>query len=239
MKKHADMIGQTFGRWSVLSFSHRGEGGHARYLCLCECGKTKDVDFYTLKNGTSVSCGCLRDEKTAKRRTKHGAARSKIHMIWCSMRGRCNNPTNKGFKYYGARGIKVCSRWDDFSAFLEDMGPTWADGLSIDRLDVNGNYEPINCIWIPRGDQSRNRRSGSGWKFKEEAISTSTSGVRGVSWDKRLEKWVGAIVVNNRSKYLGAFLTKEDAGLVYQAAARELRSKCELPSQEAPISPEV
>jgi hypothetical protein len=142
------------------------------------------------------------------------------------MRGRCNNPTNKGYKYYGARGIRVCKEWDDFAVFLADMGSSWAEGLSIDRLDVNGNYEPANCAWIPKGDQARNRRSSTSWMFKADPISTSTSGIRGVSWNKKQRKWVGVIIVNNRSKYLGSFATKEEAGNAYQCAAMEMRSKC-------------
>lgn len=90
---------------------------------------------------------------------KHGMWNHPAYKSWMAMRARCNNPKDAGFKDYGGRGISVDPRWNDsFMSFWTDMGPTWKPGMSIERLNVNGNYEPSNCCWIPRADQPKNRR---------------------------------------------------------------------------------
>ena len=150
-----DITGQVFGRLTVIS---RSQGKNTRYLCKCICGTETIVQSGNLRTGHTQSCGCLNRESTVERETEHGLSKTKVHRTWCAIRGRCSNPSNKRFPYYGGRGIKVCKRWMVFENFLADMGipEQWQ---SIDRIDNNGDYEPGNCRWVDHKTQCRNRRN--------------------------------------------------------------------------------
>lgn len=165
MFQKLDLMGLRSNQWTVIG---PPKPERPRYwLCRCDCGKEKYVFGPNVKSGLSASCGCLIGKSAKERLTKHGLADTKPHMIWCTMRQRCENPNNKGYRNYGGRGIKICARWHDFVNFWEDMGPTWKAGLTLERRDNNGDYEPDNCIWIPKSEQSKNRRPYSEWKFKD------------------------------------------------------------------------
>lgn len=157
--RRIDISGQRFGRLVAekdIGLIH----GARRWLCRCDCGKITISTASTLRGGNTKSCGCLRQEKSKARFTTHGAKVDKTvtpeYVVWSLMRDRCSNPSNKKFDYYGGKGIKVCQRWDDFSLFLADMG-TRPPGLTIDRINADGDYEPCNCRWATRKEQSRNR----------------------------------------------------------------------------------
>jgi hypothetical protein len=145
--------GQTFGRLLVSNYL-----GADKWRCKCECGKTSSACTDKLVSGKTRSCGCLGVEIRAARSLKHGMAQTLTYMIWATMKARCSNPRNKEFKNYGGRGIKVCDRWIDFAAFFADMGEC-PPGYSIDRGEVDGNYEPGNCRWIPMADQAATTRA--------------------------------------------------------------------------------
>ena len=153
-----DLTGQVFGRLTVLSFACKDKNKNSKWNCLCECGKSKIVWASALTRGLTKSCGCLLSEASRERRTTHGKSGGKdtTYNIWAGMIKRCSNPNAHNYNRYGGRGIKVCERWHDFAAFLEDMGPN-PKGYSIERLDIDKGYEPDNCTWIPKGDQSRNK----------------------------------------------------------------------------------
>jgi hypothetical protein len=155
---------------------------------------------------------------------KHGMTGTPLFSVWRGMLTRCLNPNRAGFKNYGGRGIKVCDRWMEFANFYKDMGESYVRGLTIDRIDNDGDYAPGNCRWVPKAVQSRNRRAGDSWDFKTAPISTNTSGIRGVSTDPRGGGWVAAICINGKQKRLGTFKTKDAAAAAYRAAA-ELRRK--------------
>ncbi len=149
-----DLSGRQYGAWTVLERII----GTRKWLCRCSCGVERGVFGPNLKNGLSKSCGHTIGISAKSRFTKHGLASSKPHMIWVSMRKRCNNPSDKAYKWYGAKGVKVHPAWESFENFWADMGPSYKEGLSIERVDVTGGYEPGNCTWITRSEQTRNKR---------------------------------------------------------------------------------
>ncbi len=152
MGRILDLTGQRYGRLTVI---RRGPGGYRKQVCWwceCDCGKAcKLVPSENLRLGKAKSCGCL-----AK---PHGGHQTPEYQAWGKLRHRCNNPNARNYYLYGGRGIRVCDRWASFENFLADMGPRPSAEHSIDRLDVNGNYEPSNCAWRDRTQQARNKRN--------------------------------------------------------------------------------
>lgn len=154
MKRTPIRIGQQFGRWTVLGPS----GRPTHWQCRCECGTARIVFIGSLNSGISQSCGCLKRELSSARRLKHGLTDTAEHVAWMQMRRRCESPTATQYAHYGGRGIQVCERWSEFKNFLADLGPRPSASHSLDRIDPEGHYEPSNCRWADREQQSQNRR---------------------------------------------------------------------------------
>lgn len=158
-----DLTDLRFGRLTVLERAPRdGSTTHAQWICRCDCGTTKTVNSSALRNGHTVSCGCLRRELLIARSIKHGLMprdnRSPSYSSWANMIARTTNPDHPRWADWGGRGITVCERWRQFPAFLADMGEK-PPGTSIERKDNSLGYEPGNCCWATPAEQNRNKRS--------------------------------------------------------------------------------
>lgn len=149
------IAGSKVGRWTVLD----RPVGDKKWPCICECGTKKSVNASNLRMALTLSCGCLHKERARASAIRHGLSHTGIHRSWSGMKNRCLNPKNTDFHHYGGRGIQVCERWLSFDNFLADMGASWSGGLTIERKNVNGDYDPSNCVWLPAKEQQKNKRT--------------------------------------------------------------------------------
>ena len=179
-----DLSGDIFDRITVVDRSSNGKNGGARWDCVCKCGNKTTVAGGDLRSGHTRSCGCFR-VTNAIRRGKLGAthkmSKTPVYRVWSSMKSRCMNNRDKDYPNYGGRGIEVCERWlNSFECFVADMGTPWK-GMTIDRINTDGNYELKNCRWATRSDQSRNRRTNKLTIDQARAIRNDTRGMRDIA----------------------------------------------------------
>jgi len=167
-------------------------------LYNCMCGKSFKAITADIKSGNTKSCGCL---KITHHMTNH-----RLYKIWNNMMQRCQNEKVDSYQYYGGRGIKVCDRWINVKNFIDDMDSYFQYGLSIDRINSDGNYDPVNCRWSTAEIQSRNKRT---------LQVNNTSGYRGVTWDDAHNKWRTRIMVSSKAIHIGRFNTAEEAARAY------------------------
>jgi len=159
--------GQRFGRLTIIKeveHLRQPNGGYRRmFLCKCDCGNEKVVRLSSLMNGDTSSCGCYKKEVASNAERCHHESKTRLYNCWQRIKNRCYRESNHNYKFYGARGIKVCDEWKDDYFKFKDWAITngYQENLTIDRIDPNGNYEPSNCRWITQKEQTRNMRSNT------------------------------------------------------------------------------
>lgn len=168
-RRFMNRVGLRYGRLQVIEQATTSPKGSIMWKCRCDCGEERIVFADNLGNGSSQSCGCLHRDNLVARSTTHGMSDTGEFRSWSGMRSRCTLQTNENWDNYGGRGIRVCERWmDSFENFLADMGPRPTSKHTIERNNVNGDYEPGNCHWADRLEQTRNRRNTKTANYKGE-----------------------------------------------------------------------
>ena len=196
MGRFKDLTGQKFGKLTVMFFAGVNKHGKALWSCKCECGKEKLVLGSVLTRGDCRSCGCLKSISFSKITVKHGLSKTNLYKKWKYMKRRCYSLNSCRYKNYGARGITVCDEWrDDFKNFYKwAINNGYQEGLSIERIDVNGNYCPENCKWILLKEQAKN---------KQNSVIVEINGIK-----RNLSEWIALsdikkTTITNRIYVLG------------------------------------
>jgi hypothetical protein len=181
-----DIIGMKFGRLKVKSIAAtniKHGKPNITYLCICDCGKEKIVSHPSLLYSKVSSCGCLQKEivkSIGQKNRKHGKTPKKLYRVWEGIHERCRDKKHISYSRYGGQGVTVCQEWSDYTVFRDwALNSGYREGLSIDRLNSNGNYEPSNCRWTDTKTQSRNRRSNKYITLNGETLTYA-------DWEKKL-----------------------------------------------------
>lgn len=177
MGKRINLSGRRFGKLTVVEMAepYHSPGGYkaTNWRCVCDCGKHTIVRTCNLRNGKSLSCGCLRVE--SPNRKTHGQNGTRLYGVWKSIRQRCKNPSSSSYEDYGGRGIQICAEWDhDFNLFYEwSLANGYQKGLTIDRIDNNGDYAPSNCRWTTLSVQGNNTRRNHFITYNGETLTVA------------------------------------------------------------------
>ncbi len=187
------LIGETYMKYPTEK--SRQKYRYGLYECQY-CGKEWETTVKSVKCGDTKSCGCQRGLGH-----KHGLGSHRLYPVWYAMKQRCTNPKSSNYKNYGGRGIKVCEEWLDIRNFIEWAELTYSEGLSLDRINNDGNYEPNNCRWTDATTQNINKR----------IKKTNTSGFVGINLEIRCCKWVARVSIAGKENWIGSFKTIEEA----------------------------
>lgn len=199
-------IGQKYGAVTILKKLPNEKNGSTIFLAKCECGNEKIIYKSNLERYRNSKCTC-------GRKYKGGFSSKPLYGVWYKMIKRCNDKTEKGYEWYGAKGISVCEEWQNKYGYVnfykwsiengykEEKMPSGKNRLTIDRIDPTKGYSPDNCRWVDYTTQVTNIRK----------LCTNKSGYIGVAWSKQEKKWICVISINNRSKRIGAYNTQKEA----------------------------
>lgn len=199
MPNKINLVGKRFNRLLVIKESLERKNGKVTWNCLCDCGNKILVTSSDLTTGNTKSCGCLSKENSKQINKTHGLSKTKIYSIWLGMKSRCYNKANKRYSDWGGRGIRVCKEWQTFEGFYKDMGKSYKNGLSIDRIDNDKGYEQSNCHWATKIEQQNNKRSNRYIKFNGKIKTLS-------QWSK--DTGIKADTIQARIDYLGWSIKK-------------------------------
>lgn len=197
MARYEDLTGQKFGKLTVKEYVGTDRWRVAKWKCKCDCGKEVTVISCSLKTGNTKSCGCLVH--------KHGMSYSKLYRTWAKMKGRCYYKKAHNYKYYGGKGVTICKEWkEDFNAFKDwAYANGYEEGLTIDRIDPNGNYEPSNCQWLSSSENIKKMHK----KHKKDGLP---AGVYKRNYGGE-DRYLALSHISKKTKYLGTFDTPEEA----------------------------
>lgn len=194
MGKFIDRTGMRYGQLLVVADAGIGLSKKRFWCCVCDCGKEVTVSANSLVTGNTRSCGCFH----LKQITKHGGWKRSSYNTWRAMLRRCNNPKDKDYPRYGARGITVCSEWEDYRVFAADMGEPEGE-QTLDRVDNSKGYSKENCRWASPHVQAINSKR------------PSKTGHRGVVYLSKYKKWMASITVHKKRYYSVVFDSVEGA----------------------------
>lgn len=173
MPRKVNILGTRFYRLCVIEEMEADHRGEIQWKCLCDCGVETIVTGYNLRSRNTKSCGCYNIDRIVKRSKQHGMYKTRIYKIWVGVTKRCTNPNMTSYADYGGRGIKVCERWSKFENFYEDMKDGYADNLSLERKNPNGDYEKSNCKWATMKEQARNKRNSKYIELGDKALTAA------------------------------------------------------------------
>lgn len=212
MTKAHELVGMRFNRLTVMSRVENSNKGTSRWLCLCDCGSQSVVGGTKLVKNLTKSCGCIVLEMISNLNKSHGMTDAPTYNTWRGMRERCTNVNNSHYSFYGGRGITICDRWlESFENFYEDMGEK-PEGLTLERIDIDGNYCPENCKWDTPTNQA----------YNTSKKSNNTSGRTGVGFKKEKQKYFATISKDKQHFWLGFHDTFEEAVEAREKAELEL-----------------
>lgn len=173
-KSLENLVGKQYGRLTVIKRAENN-GSQTMWQCKCDCGKLVVVNASKLKSKHTQSCGCLQKERTSIAKKTHGMSDSRLHRIWAGMKRRCYNKNDASYENYGGRGIIICDEWkDSFESFYQwAIQSGYSDRLSIDRINVDGNYEPSNCRWADKITQMNNTTLNRTFAYNGETLTVA------------------------------------------------------------------
>ena len=220
-----NLIGQRFGRLVVTDYAGLTKHNMSMWATTCDCGNSQIVTGNHLRQGNTKSCGCLNDEVRAmqcvKRSTKHGFAKrkqqTKEYVTWCNMIARTENEARQDFRFYGAKGVKVCERWrTSFENFYTDMGNK-PDGMTIDRIDPTGDYSPDNCRWATWEVQHQNTRSVLKYEVFGEVLTLKEMSVKYGKTISSLKQRISKLGMSPEEAVVATFIGKgKNSKVIYE-----------------------